>query len=284
VTDGKEQARMEQLAVNEMTTYRWSFEEDVQHYAAAGIAGIGVWRQKLSDYGEDKGLELLRESGLRVSSLLWAGGFTGSDGRTHRESVDDAREAIRLAGDLRAGCLVVYTGARAGHTHNHARRLIRGALTELAPLAEEAGVPLAIEPMHIGCAAEWTFLTELDDTLALLDAIGSPQLKLTFDTYHLGQDERILPRLPEIAPRIALVQLGDAKSPPQGEQNRCRIGEGQLPLRRIIATLRAAGYRGFFEVELMGEEIEASDYRELLTQSKQAVCELLQATTPQSPA
>ena len=81
---------------------------------AAGIRGIGVWRQKLADYGEEKGVELLAESGLEVSNLLWAGGFTGSDGRTLRESVNDALEAIRLAADLRAGCLVVYSGGRAG--------------------------------------------------------------------------------------------------------------------------------------------------------------------------
>ncbi len=25
------------ISMNELTTYRWSFEEDVQHYAAAGM-------------------------------------------------------------------------------------------------------------------------------------------------------------------------------------------------------------------------------------------------------
>ena len=60
---------MPRLSINEVTTYRWSFEEDVQNYRNAGIDGIAVWRQKLSDYGESKGAELLRESGLTVSSL-----------------------------------------------------------------------------------------------------------------------------------------------------------------------------------------------------------------------
>ena len=113
---------MLRLAVNEMTTFRWSFEEDVNQYAAAGIPGIGIWRQKLSDFGEEKGVELLGESSLTVSSLLWAGGFTGSDGRSYRDSVADAREALRLAGALQTRCLVVYSGARAGHTANHAAR------------------------------------------------------------------------------------------------------------------------------------------------------------------
>ncbi len=39
---------MSRLSINELTTYRWSFEEDVNHYHQAGVAGIGVWRQKLA--------------------------------------------------------------------------------------------------------------------------------------------------------------------------------------------------------------------------------------------
>ena len=260
---------MARLSMNEMTTYRWSFDEDVRNYSAAGIAGIGVWRQKLSDFGEDKGLELLRDTGLAVSSLLWAGGFTGSDGRSYKDSVEDAREAIRLARRLEAGCLIVYSGARAGHTHNHARRLFKSALDELLPAAVEAGVTLAIEPMHEGCAAEWTFLTTLNESLALLREIDDPALKLVIDTYHLGHDPALVEQLPEVADRIAIVHLGDAKAPPEGEQSRCRLGEGTVPLASILGALTKAGYQGFYDVELMGEEIETVDYQELLQHSKQ---------------
>jgi sugar phosphate isomerase/epimerase len=173
--------------------------------------------------------------------------------------------------------LIVYSGARAGHTHNHARRLLKSALTELTAAAEEMGVTLAIEPMHGGCAAEWTFLTSLQETLELLGAFASPRLKLAFDTYHLGQDEEAFRRLGEIAPHIAIVQLGDAKEPPRGEQNRCRLGEGVIPLAEIVSSLTSAGYAGFYDVELMGEEIEATDYKELLGQSKQAFVNLTAA-------
>ncbi len=50
---------MATLSMNETTTFRWSFEEDVARYAAAGIPAMGVWRQKLSDCGQARGLELL---------------------------------------------------------------------------------------------------------------------------------------------------------------------------------------------------------------------------------
>src|SRR5688572_21980162 len=185
---------MARLSMNEMTTFRWSFEEDVAQYAAAGFTAMGVWRQKLSDFGEEKGIELLARQKMAVSNLLWAGGFTGSDGRTFRESVDDAVEAVRLAAQMHAGCLVVYSGARAGHTHSHARRLLRDAFREMVSAAEDYDVTLAIEPMHHGCATEWTFVTNLDEALVLIDAAESPRVKLAFDTYHLGLEPDIVGR------------------------------------------------------------------------------------------
>ena len=270
---------MNRLSMNEMTTYRWSFEEDVSHYVTAGIPAIGVWRQKLSDFGEDKGIELLAEHQLMVSNLLWAGGFTGSDGRSHSESIEDGEEAIRLAAAMKAECLVLYTGGRGGHTLNHARRLITSALSDLAEFAAQFNIVLAVEPMHIGCAVEWTFLTDLDETLDVLDEVGSPHVKLVFDTYHLGHSEDVLTSISDVASRIAIVHLGDAKSPPAGEQNRCRLGEGDLPLKRIMAELSAGGYKGWFDVELMGEEIESQEYVGLIAHSKEAYGELICAAT-----
>gem|GEM_PF-153134 len=273
----REQCRMARLSMNEMTTYRWSFEEDVAQFAAAGFDAIGVWRQKLSDFGEEKGIELLAESGLKVSNLLWAGGFTGSDGRTLRESIDDALDAIRLAAEMRADCLVVYTGARAGHTHSHVRRLLREALTKIVPAAEEHGVTLALEPMHPDCAAGFTFLTCPAETLELIASLDSPALKLAFDTYHLGFNRAALDRIADMASQIAVVHLGDGRAPRDREQNRSLLGQGEIPLAEIITKLEASGYRGYYDIELLGEEIEVANYHDVLVQSKLSFGKLLVA-------
>jgi sugar phosphate isomerase/epimerase len=74
---------------------------------------------------------------------------------------------------------------------------------------------------------------------------------------------------------VAIVQLGDARDPPTGEQNRCRLGEGTIPLREIVDALAAAGYDGFYDVELLGEQIETIDYKTLLEHAKQAYDELV---------
>ena len=259
---------MARLAINELTTFRWSLEEDIEHYAATGIAAIGVWRQKLADCGEDKGAELLERAGLIVSSLQWAGGFTGSCGPSHAENLADGRDAIRLAAQLKAGCLIIHSGARGIHTHNHARRLFRQALDKLLPVAEDWGVRLAVEPMRGDCGSEWTFLNCLNETADLVAAYDSPALQIALDTYYWGHEPALLDHLQALAPRLALVQLGDSRHPPTAEPNRCQLGHGILPLRQIVSRLAEAGYDGFFEVELMGEEIESCDYGELIAQSQ----------------
>lgn len=266
---------MASLSVSETTTFRWSFEEDVHRYHAAGIPAIGVWRQKLSDFGEEKGAELIADCGLQVSHLFWAGGFTGTDGRSYKASLDDAGEALRTASTLKTSCLIVYSGARGTHTFNHARRLFRDALKELVPLAKELGVYLGVEPMHPGCAGDFTFVTDLEEFFRLLDAVADEQVKLVFDIYHLGLLPDILSQIPRLAPHVILVQLGDAKRPPDGETNRCLLGEGVIPLKDIIQALRDAGYDGFFDVELIGEDVEHCDYPQLLDHAKKAYQELL---------
>ncbi len=122
---------------------------------------------KLADYGEEKAAELLHDNNMSISSLQWIGGFTGSDGRSYRDSLHDGLDAIQLAADLRAECVVVLAGGRSGHTSNHAHRLLRAALKELAEAAEAVGVQLALEPMHIGCAHEWTFINTVPNAWTL---------------------------------------------------------------------------------------------------------------------
>ena len=265
----QEQRQGARLSISELTTFRWSFDEDVHHYRQAGISAIGVWRQKLSDFGEDKGRELLADSDMSVSSLLWAGGFTGSDGRNQRESVEDAREAIELAAFLGASCLLIYSGARGGHTLNHASRLFRQAIDELLPFAESHAVTLAVEPMHPSGAAGWTFLTDLEQTVELLETYDHDRFRLALDVYQWGFDQRLKTELRSLIPYLALVQLGDGRLPPDQEHSRCPLGAGEIPLADYVEQLIALGYEGYYELELMGEEIESLEYEPLLRQCKE---------------
>ena len=268
---------MQQLSMSEITTYRWSFDQDVENFQECGYESISVWLQKLTDFGEENGIDLLAASSLQVSSMLWSGGFTGSDGCSFRESIKETIRALRLSAAVEAGCLVIYTGGRNNHTVRHASRLVRTALDELLPIAEVVEVPLAIEPMHPACATEWTFLTDLEQTLDLVEQYDTPYLKMVCDTYHFSLEQCRPSLLARLIPQLALIHLGDRQLPPSIDHERCRLGTGQLPLEKMVATAIEAGYEGDFDVKLMGCEIEPTSYWTILEQSQLAFARFMSA-------
>src|SRR6056297_206601 len=259
---------MNTLAISQLSTLRWNFEEDAAAYAAHGFRGIGVWRPKLEDFGLDRTIDLLAEASLSVTSLSWVGGFTGSDGRAFDEAVADAIAAVRDAANLQAETLIVLAGGRNNHIRNHARRTFCDALQEIAAVADNFGVRLSIEPIHPGCGDEWSFVHDLKSTLEIIESVGSPNLGLVLDTYHVGMDEEVMNWLPDVIPHLHLVQLGDGKHSPIGEMNRCLLGEGSVPLQTIFETLSRYGYNGPMEAELIGEDVETIPYEDLLNHTR----------------
>lgn len=262
---------MRTLAINQLSTLRWSIEEDAQAYAARGFAGIGIWRPKLEDLGIERAVELMAELSLSVTSLSWAGGFTGSDGRAYKDAVRDAISAVRDAANLRAETLIVLAGGRNNHIRTHARNTLCKALRQITAVAEEFGVRLALEPFHPGCGEEWSFVHDLESTLEIIESVGSPQLGMVLDTYHVGMDQDVVRWLPDVVPHLHLVQLGDARHSPLGEMNRCLLGEGCVPLQTILNTLADHDYQGPLEVELIGEDVEPLSYEEVLDHTRRFV-------------
>ena len=256
------------LALSEMSTYRWSLDEDVTAYREAGISAIGIWRSKLERFGAERGVDLIRESGLDVSSLGWAGGFTGSAGYSFEEAVTDSREALRVAADLTADCLVVAGGGRGHHTARHARRLVVGGLLRLADEAAECGVRLAVQPMHRSFYRDWTFLSSIDETLDLIAACDHPSVSMAFDLFALWREPRLFERIDDLAGKVAVVKLSDWPDSPRSEYDRCLPGDGVIPLTDITRAFRNAGYGGPFEIEIWSEAVWNSDYGDVLRECR----------------
>lgn len=259
---------MSRLSMNQMTTCRWSFAEDVNGYVESGISAIGIWRPKLVQFGEERGIDLIHESGLSVSSVSWAGGFTGAYGHSYAESMHDARDAMATAAALNADCLRLVSGGRAGHTLNHARRLLVAALKDLADTAGDYGITLAIQPMHPMFARDWTFLNSLEETCSLIDQCDHPCLQMAFGLYHLWQEPRLLEMIPDLVPMVSTIQLSDWREPPRSENDRLLIGDGTIPISDIVHSFVESGYAGFFEIEVWSEELWMSDYLHLLQESR----------------
>lgn len=256
-------------AISQLTTPRWDLEKDLATCAAHGFASLAIWRPKLSDTPIATARRMLTAAGIQASSVQWAGGFTGADGRSFDESVADALDAIDCARVVGAPVVVLHSGCRGGHTRSHARRLLMQAVEAVAPAAARARVQLAIKPLHAAVAADCDFLGSLAEALEMIDAIGehavvSTDVGLAVDLWHFADEPGFADLAPLVATRTAVVQVADRRGPPSPDQERLPVGRGMLPLRDAALRLVDHGFSGCFEFDPVGEDVESLGYDEVL--------------------
>lgn len=277
------------VSICQFSTYQWSFYEDVIRYSTLGFATMGLWRQKIDDFGRSAAIDLLYENKMSVSSVHWAGGFTG-DGRTFSDAIEDAVESIHLASQVDADCLIIHPGSRNGHTTSNACRLMNSALSQLVPVAADYGVKLAIEPMLTRNAASWTFMERLEDSFELMERFPAQHLGWVFDLYHFGFDAELFETLASQINRLRLVQLSDrnllleksGKSRQGQDSFRLPLGKGEAPIEAWLGKLQRIGYNGKYELEVHGSSVKDIDYFSLLDDTidflgSQQVSEMLEA-------
>lgn len=268
------------FALNAMTTIRWDFLQDVLSYQEAGVNAIGLWRNKLDQFGVEKGIELLKEKEIEVSSLSWAGSFTGSHGLSFVDAVEDGLHAIDLANSLGSKTLIVVSGAQGNHIDSHVNNTVVEGLQWLAGYAAEKNVTLSILPMHRSFKEKWTFLNSIDSTLDVIDSCNHQNVKLAFSTYQMGCENKIQERISSIIDYIDIVQIADCKTEPSQENDRCLPGEGILPVAELVTELIQNGYENYFEFDIWSRELWKSDYSELITSCQSGFMDLLTSREP----
>ncbi len=173
---------MPKLSISQVTTYSWDFGEDVINYAKAGMDGIGIFRDKLDNYGAEKGIALLEESPLEVANLIGGGYFLSNPVSTRAQikyGIQDTIEAIEMAQRLNTEVLLMLTGTGNTffQTQATAEDLVVTAMKEVAPVARAAGVKLALEPIHAKYDG-YSFLRTIPQTLDMIDRIGEDNVGL----------------------------------------------------------------------------------------------------------
>lgn len=269
------------FSVSQLTTLRVPFDDDVLFRKQAGMTAIGLWRKKIEEFGEQEAIEAIRKSGLNVTTLSYAGGFTGSAGLQFREALDDGYEAVFTAAAVGARTLVVSPGSRGRYTARHERRLVTQAVRELSFVAEELGVQLALMPRNSRHAGRWTSLHSLEDAIALCDATGRSNVGVVYDTFYLAggndalQPDAELRMAAQCAARIFVLQLRDAPEIAGAEYAQCIPGTGILPLAGTVQCLFEHGFNGDIDIQVFSEEIWKQDPCGVLSSCGQSVSGLL---------
>jgi sugar phosphate isomerase/epimerase len=265
------------FSVSQMTTLRASFEEDLSARQLAGVTAIGLWRKKIDEVGESVAVEAVQKSGLDVTTLSYAGGFSGSAGLSFREALEDGYDALFTAAAVGARTLIVSPGGRARYTARHEFRLVTQAIRELSFVAEELDVQIAVMPRTARHAGRWTSLHSLEQAIALCDATGRSNVGVVYDTFYLAEDGAALSIAEKCVERIFVLQLNDALDSSGLEYAQCVPGAGNLPVRETIQSLYGNGFSGDVDVQIFAEEIWKQDVNDTLADCQRQVSSMLRS-------
>ncbi len=191
-----------------------------------------------------------RESGGRLvlhnlPAGDWAAGERGiacHPGRAgeFQQGVDDAIRYARALGVKQLNCLVGIAPADVTREQAHASMISN--LRFAANMLKEHGIRLLIEPINTFDIPGF-FLTGTRQALAVIDEVGSTNLYLQYDIYHMQRMEGELTATMEAQlARIAHIQLAD--NPGRGEP-----GTGEINYHYLLAQLDRMGYKGWIGCE-----------------------------------
>lgn len=253
---------MKRFSFNQATATHWPIPDLIAGCVAAGVGSVGLWREQTAAYGLDRTAAAVRDAGLAVSTLC-RGGFFQQPGWW-----DDNRRAVDEAATLGAGVLVLVSGGLPAGSRDldGARGQVAAGIAALAPHAADAGVTLAIEPLHPMFAADRCVISTLGQALAIAEAHPVGSVGVVVDTYHVWWDDQVYDQIRRAGPRIASFQLADWVTPlPAGVlTGRALPGQGCVELARLWAAVDEAGYTGPVEVEIFNDALWARPGGEVL--------------------
>ena len=234
------------LAVSaEMVFVDLPFEDRVRRIADAGFE-VEIWDWTKKD------IAALAKTGATFSSMT--GYITGTlaDPDGAAELLRTAEQSLRVAEELDCPRLNVHgTGLddkglpvipSAAVTPNMWLTAAK-TLTRLAELGERAGRVFTLENLNTAVDHPGTPFAKAADTLALIEAVDNPHLRLNLDLYHAQIGEGNLVQLIERAlPYVGEIQVADVPG-------RCEPGTGEIFYPAVAAALDRLGYTGVVGLE-----------------------------------
>jgi sugar phosphate isomerase/epimerase len=220
---------IERLSLNQATVKHLGLEDAVALCVRHDIPAIGLWRDRVAQTGLKASVAAVRAAGLHVSSLCRGGFLTRGDPEGRAAALADNRAAITEAAELGA----------------------------VVPEAQRLGVRLGIEALHPMFCADRCVISGLGEAVDLAVRFPADAVGVVVDTYHVWWDARLPDEIARAGPRIVSYQVGDwvLPLPPDALLGRGHLGDGVIDFGPISASVTAAGYDGYVEVEIFNAGI-----------------------------
>ena len=233
------------------TVMGWCFNpmdtlELARHAKAIGLTGIeGIDRKYYAD---------VKKLGLEIS-LVGRHGFADGpcDPRFFDQSIAKLAEGIEVAKEVGSKKVITFTGMRFdGMDEEKAANDCIAAWKKVLPKAEAAGITLCLEHLNSRDSSHpmkghpGYFGDDVDFCVDLVKKVGSPNLKLLFDVYHVSiMNGDIIRRLRQHADAIGHVHT--AGNPGRGELDDTQ----EIDYPAVMRALSTIGYHDFVAHEFL---------------------------------
>lgn len=269
------------LSLNQYTTFNWTLKEATEGCARAGLEWIGLWRDKVAAQGLEESARLVREAGLKVSSLCRGGMFPADTQQERQQRIEDNLRAIDECVTLGTDTLVFVCGGLHSKDIDGARQMVYDGLAAITPYAQERGVKLGIEPLHPMYAADRNVIVTLAQANDFAIRLNQqfPQFDtpvgVIIDAFHVWWDPTVYDEIKRARGHIFGFHVCDWITPlPDVLKGRGMMGDGWIELRRLREAVDAAGYSGAIECEIFNQTIWDTAGDEVLELMKQRFAQL----------
>jgi sugar phosphate isomerase/epimerase len=261
---------LSRLSLNQISTNRHTLEKTVEACARHGIAWLGAWRHKIHDSPAKAG-KLIRDAGLRVSSLCRGGMFPAASAEERRNRIEDNFRAIDEAVALSTDLLVLVNGAAPDRDLDGARIMVKEGIEAVQPYARQCKVRLGIEPLHPMFAGDRSVVVTLEQANDLAEAFDKALVGVIIDVYHVWWDPNVYREIRRCGDRIFGFHVSDWLVPSPGMlMGRGLMGQGVIEIQRLRNAVEAGGFNGPIEVEIFNEQLWQSPIDDAVRQMKEA--------------
>ncbi len=241
------------LAYSSLACPGWTVEEAADAVARYGFDGI-EWR--LAD-GEPitpqtsasvvrRVIEATHARGLSVPALDSSCRLVHADAAGRSAAVREGEFMVDLAIKLGAPAVRVFGGPLPdGVSLSEALAPAAEVLSGIARYAAAHDIQILLETHDLA----WS---RSANAVALTATAEVPSVGILYDVLHpCRMGETVEQTLSTLGRHVELVHVKDGHRPPDGSEvwPLCALGEGDVPLDRILATLRAQGYDGWYTFE-----------------------------------
>lgn len=266
----------DRVSVNSICFMTQPLQVQAEYWRTLGVQRVSLVGPQVTGEGIEAVQRALATGDYRVETIVhpsFAGQRLDPDSGSWQEPRARLAALIEAASRVQAQSIYMTTGGLGELTWEQAAETFAAMIAPCAEQARSEGIALMIEntpPLY----ADLHIAHNLRDTVALAEQAG---IGVCIDLPSCWTEAGLRQTIERAMPRCHLVQISDYVCGDRALPARAVPGDGDMPLARLLGWLLAAGYRGAFDLELLGPRIDEEGHLEATGRAAAALGSLLQS-------